>query len=220
MLDFIKIRIKKYKDGSIEVSPDFVPSKRNSDLMVRGGAFYAIWDEKAGLWSTDEYDAFELVDNELWKKVEELKEKYGTDRDYIVKQMSEFSSNKLLEWKKYLKASPDHYHTLDDVVTFRDEEVCKEDYVSKRLPYSLADGPTPNYDTLMETLYSEGERDKFEWAIGSILSGDSRKIQKFIVLYGEGGTGKGTVLKIIEALFKGYTATFNANALTTRPVTS
>lgn len=215
MLDFIKIRIKKYKDGSIEVSPDFVPSKRNSDLMVRGGAFYAIWDEKAGLWSTDEYDAFELVDNELWKKVEELKEKYGTDREYIVKQMSEFSSNKLLEWKKYLKASPDHYHTLDDAVTFRDEEVCKEDYVSKRLPYSLADGPTPNYDTLMETLYSESERDKFEWAIGSILSGDSRKIQKFIVLYGEGGTGKGTVLKIIEALFKGYTATFNANALTT-----
>lgn len=214
MLDFIKIRVKKNKDGSIEVAPDFISSTTTSDLMIRGGAFLAVWDEKVGLWSTNEYDAFRLIDEELWKKVEALKEKYGTDRDYIVKLMSEFSSNKLLDWKKYLRASPDHYHTLDDTVTFRDEKVCKEDYVSKRLPYSLADGPTPSYDTLMKVLYSPEERDKIEWAIGAILAGDARKIQKFIVLYGEGGTGKGTVLGIIDSLFKGYTATFDAKALT------
>ncbi|MEI4872847.1 hypothetical protein Q8G47_29415, partial [Klebsiella pneumoniae] len=33
--------------------------------MVKGSAFYAIWDEEAGLWSTDEYDVQRLVDKEL-----------------------------------------------------------------------------------------------------------------------------------------------------------
>ena len=214
MLDFIKIKTKINKDASIEVSPDYICSKKVSDLMIRGGAFYAVWNEAVGLWSTDEHDAFSLVDNELWRKVEELKQKYGSDRNYIVKTMSEFSTSKLTDWKKYLKASPDLYHELDCMVTFRDQEVVKEDYVSKRLPYSLSNGPTPCYDTLMETLYSKEERDKIEWAVGAILSGDSRKIQKFLVLYGEGGIGKGTVLRIIEAVFKGYTVSFNAKSLT------
>ena len=213
MLDFIKIKVKKNKDNSIEVMPDYISNKKITDLMIRGGAFYGVWDEEAGMWSRDEYDAIRLVDNELWRKVEELKVKYGTDRDYIVKTMSNFSTAKLTDWKKYLKASPDLYHSLDDTVTFRDQEVVKEDYVSKRLPYSLSKGPTPCYDTLMETLYSEEERDKIEWAIGSILTGDSRHIQKFIVLYGEGGTGKSTVLNIIQELFKGYYSTFSAKAL-------
>ena len=70
-------------------------------------------------------------------------------------------------------------------MTFRDQEVVKDDYVSKRLPYSLSSGSTPGYDTLMNTLYSKTERDKLEWAIGAILVGDSRKIQKFIMAKAE-----------------------------------
>ena len=46
------------------------------------------------------------------------------------------------------------------------------------------------YDKLMSTLYSETEREKIEWAIGSIVCGDSKKLQKFMVLYGAAGTGK------------------------------
>ena len=213
MLDFLNIKIKINKDASIEVAPDYICNKRITDLMIRGGAFYGVWDEQAGLWSRDEYDAYRLVDNELWSKVAELKTKYGTDRNYIVKTMSEFSTSKLMDWKKYLKSCPDLYHSLDDTVTFSDQKVTKEDYVSKRLPYALSKGPTPSYDTLMSTLYSEEERDKLEWAIGSILVGDSRNIQKFIVLYGEGGTGKSTVLNIVQALFEGYCSTFSAKSL-------
>ncbi len=213
MLDFLNIKIKINKDASIEVAPDYICNKRITDLMIRGGAFYGVWDEQAGLWSRDEYDAYRLVDNELWSKVAELKTKYGTDRNYIVKTMSEFSTSKLTDWKKYLKSCPDLYHSLDDTVTFSDQKVTKEDYVSKRLPYALSKGPTPSYDTLMSTLYSEEERDKLEWAIGSILVGDSRNIQKFIVLYGEGGTGKSTVLNIVQALFEGYCSTFSAKSL-------
>ena len=213
MLDFIKIKFKINKDSSITIWPCFETITNSSDLMVRGGAFYAIWDERIGMWSKDEYDAIELIDAEIWSVLEELKPTYGTDRNYILLTMKEFDSGKLVEWKKYLKTCPDKYIDLDSHVTFADQKVKKKDYVSKRLPYSLSDGPTPNYDLLMNTLYSDEERDKLEWAIGSIFTGDSAKIQKFIVLYGEGGTGKSTVLNIIQQLFDGYYATFEAKAL-------
>ena len=213
MLDFVKITYKIRTDRSIEVSPTFISSGKITDLMIRGGAFLAIWDEERGLWSRDEYDVYRLVDNEVYKFVEELKPKRGFETNYIVKTMSMFSSGIAIEWKRYLKTSPDLYHDLDSTVTFHDQEVVKADYVSKRLPYSLSSSPIPSYDLLMDTLYSDTERDKIEWAIGSILCGDSRKIQKFIVLYGEGGTGKSTVINIIKELFPGYWASFTSKAL-------
>ena len=213
MLDYLKRKIKKNRDGGYEVSCDFVTSGKVEDLMVRGGAFYAVWDEARGLWSRNEYDAFRFYDEEVWRAVEDLRVKKGTDATIIPKLMSDFSTQKAIEWKRYLKASPDRFHELDTEVTFADEDICKEDYVSKKLPYSLSNGGFPNYETLVGTLYSEEERAKLEWAIGAILSGDSIKIQKFIVLYGSAGTGKSTVLNIIQMLFEGYYTTFEAKAL-------
>ena len=64
-MDFFKIKERSTKNGVIEIYPDFVVG-RSKDLMVRGRAFYAIWDEQKGLWSTDEYDVQRLVDAELW----------------------------------------------------------------------------------------------------------------------------------------------------------
>ena len=65
----------------------------------------------------------------------------------------------------------------------------------------------------MSTIYSDEERTKIEWAIGSIVSGESKKLQKFMVLYGAAGTGKSTVLNIIQQLFDGYYSVFDAKAL-------
>ena len=62
-------------------------------------------------------------------------------------------------------------------------------------------------------MYDEEERHKIEWAIGSIVTGDSKKIQKFMVFYGEAGTGKSTILNVIEKLFQGYHTVFDAKAL-------
>ena len=47
----------------------------------------------------------------------------------------------------------------------------------------------------------------------SIVAGDSKRIQKFAVLYGPPGSGKSTVLNILELLFQGYTTTFDAGSL-------
>ena len=46
------------------------------------------------------------------------------------------------------------------------------------------------------------------------MAGESRNLQKFAVLYGSAGTGKSTVLNIIQKIFEGYYSVFEAKALT------
>ena len=215
MPDYMNVLIKKTRDG-YRIVPDFIVGGDVEDLMVRGGAFYAVWDPDKGLWSRNEYDVQWITDKALWAARDELRIKKGEDAIIDVQTMASFSTTKTSEWKKYLRASPDRFHELDTTVTFASDEVKKEDYISKRLPYDLSNGPCPAYEKLMSTLYSEEERAKIEWAIGSILAGDSVKIQKFIVLYGSAGTGKSTVLNIIQQLFDGYFTVFEAKALASR----
>jgi hypothetical protein len=215
MPDYMNVLIKKTRDG-YRIVPDFIVGGDIEDLMVRGGAFYAVWDPDKGLWSRNEYDVQWITDKALWAARDELRIKKGEDAIIDVQTMASFSTTKTSEWKKYLRASPDRFHELDTTVTFASDEVKKEDYISKRLPYDLSNGPCPAYEKLISTLYSEEERAKIEWAVGSILAGDSVKIQKFIVLYGSAGTGKSTVLNIIQQLFEGYFTVFEAKALASR----
>ena len=64
MLDFVKIAVRRKNNGVVEVYPKFT-IKKPSDLMIRGGDFYAIWVEERGLWSTEEDDVVYLIDKEL-----------------------------------------------------------------------------------------------------------------------------------------------------------
>jgi hypothetical protein len=177
--------------------------------MVRGRAFYAIWDAELGLWSTDEYDVQRLVDAELYAERDRL----YSDRQCHVKDLRSFDSNAWTQFKKFCQQISDNSHPLDERLTFANTEVKKSDYVSRRLPYSLEAGDYSAWDEMLGTLYPVQEREKIEWAIGSIIAGDSKKIQKFLVLYGPAGTGKSTILNIVEKLFAGYTTTFEAKAL-------
>ena len=47
MLDFLMISTRSTKKG-VEVYPKFI-IKKSTDLMIRGGDFYAIWIEERGL---------------------------------------------------------------------------------------------------------------------------------------------------------------------------
>lgn len=205
-MDFYNIRAIPKKDGGVVVMPQFVVGK-SKDLMVRGRAFYAIWDEEAGLWSTDEFDVARLVDEDLNRYAEE------NGISGSVMTMRDFSSKSWINYRSLINNISDNAHQLDETLTFADQVVTKSDYVSRRLPYSLGSGDYSSWDELVGTLYSVEERRKIEWAIGSIVSGDSKKIQKFFVFYGKPGSGKSTVMSIVEKLFEGYTATFEAKAL-------
>lgn len=198
------------RKGTVELYPDF-KVKRSTDLMVRGRSFYAIWDEGVGLWSTDEYDIQRLVDAELDAEADRMEAK-GEERPSI-KTLSSFNTNSWSQFRKYLQNISDNSHQLDEKMAFADTEVKKSDYVSKRLPYSLVPGDYSAWDELVGTLYNVEERAKIEWAIGAVVSGDAKRIQKFLVLYGPAGTGKSTVLNVIQRMFDGYSTTFEAKAL-------
>lgn len=211
MLDFLMISTRNGKRGVTEIYPKFI-IKKSSDLMIRGGDFYAIWVEERGLWSTDEQDALQLIDRELDIYAEKNKDKFdGVPR---VLHMWDNESGMVDSWHKYCqKQTRDNFHMLDEKLIFSNAETNKKDYASKRLTYPLEAGESPAYEKLISTLYSPEERHKIEWAIGSIVSGDSKKIQKFMVLYGAAGTGKSTILNIIQQLFEGYYSVFDAKAL-------
>ena len=180
--------------------------------MIRGGDFYAIWMEERGLWSTDEQDALQLIDRELDAYAKENKEKF--DAHVKVLHMWDAESGMIDAWHKYCqKQMRDSFHTLDDKLIFSNTDTTKEDYASKRLTYPLEDGDYSAWDKLIGTLYSPDERHKIEWSIGSIVSGESKNIQKFMVFYGSAGTGKSTILNIVQQLFEGYYSVFDARAL-------
>ncbi len=209
-MDFFQMCIREIergpKKGQLELFPDFVVG-RSQDLMVQGKSFHAIWDEDVNLWSRDEYDVQRIVDAKLTS--------YAKERGDIanVKYMRDFRSGGWTNFRKFMSQVSDNAKPLDEKLTWSNSSVKKSDYVSKRLGYSLGPGDTTSWNELIGTLYSPEERAKIEWAIGAVVSGDAKKIQKFLVFYGPAGTGKSTALDIIQKLFSGYTTTFEAKAL-------
>jgi Family of unknown function (DUF5906) len=211
-MDFYQLKerpLEGKKLSIVEVYPDF-KIVRSKDLMVRGRGFYAIWDEEKNLWSTDEYDVQRLVDADIaaWEvrteMVSEIHRKF----------LGNFSSNTWLQFRNYVGHLSDNSHQLDEELIFANTDVKKEDYVSRRLSYPLQEGDISSYNELIGTLYSPDERSKLEWAVGAIIAGDAKQIQKFIVLYGAAGTGKSTFLLLLQKLTQGYFVTFDAKALT------
>lgn len=196
------------KKGKTILAPNFVVG-RSRDLMVRGRAFYAIWDEEKGLWSTDEYDVGRLVDEEM----RQYAESKFPGSEVNIKSLRNYNSKSWINYRTFIANISDSFHQLDESLTFANQQVKRSDYVSRRLPYSLEQGDHSAWDELVGTLYSVEERAKIEWAIGAVVSGDSKKIQKFFVLYGLPGTGKSTIMSIIEKLFEGYHTKFEAKAL-------
>ena len=182
--------------------------------MIRGGDFYAVWDEKRGIWSKEQDDVIDLIDAEIdaYQKahVEENPALANARKLYLWNA----DTGMIDKWHKYVqKQLVDNFHPLNQKVVFSNTEPCREDYSSFRLPYALEPGSIEAWDEMVGTLYSPPERHKIEWMIGSVVSGDSRELQKFAVLYGDSGTGKSTILDIVAKMFKGYDCTFNAKAL-------
>ena len=209
MLDFLKVSVRTNNKGT-EIYPNF-KVRSSSDLMIRGSDFYAIWNEEENMWCTNEEAAIDLIDKELDIFAKEHGNALG---NYKISYMWDSNSGSIDRWHKYCqKQMRDSFHPLDESLIFANTEPSKTNYASKKLPYALEEGNCSAYNELMSVLYSPEERRKIEWAIGAIVTGASKHIQKFLVFYGSAGTGKSTVLNIIQDLFQGYYSVFDAKAL-------
>lgn len=147
MIDFLMISTRSTKRGVIEIYPKFI-IKKSSDLMIRGGDFYAIWLEDRGLWSTDEQDALQLIDRELDKYAEENRKNF--DSSIKVLHMWDSESGMIDSWHKYCqKQMRDSFHMLDEKLIFSNTPTNKKDYASKRLNYPLEEGTTDAWNMLL-----------------------------------------------------------------------
>ena len=207
-MDFYRICERTTKSGKVEIYPEFLVG-RSRDILIQGRDFQAIWDEEKGLWSTDEFDVATFVDRSLFEHQKNHKGQIET----VVKTMSNYNTGLWTSFQTWKSRLPDNGQELNSKLIFADSNPRKEDYATARLPYSLEEGSPDAWGRLIGTLYDEDARRKLEWLIGSIVAGDSKRIQKFAVLYGPPGSGKSTVLNILELLFQGYTTTFDAGAL-------
>lgn len=215
-MDFLEIVEKKAannskirESGVIEIYPDFKVCK-SKDLMVRGHSFYAIWDAKQSAWLTDEMEVVRLVDQELF----DYRNTKLESTDVVnIRTLASYSSGVWNQWIKFIKSMPDSYHPIDNKILFANDKITKASYSTHNLLYNLEEGSHKAYDRLLSVLYDKDELEKLEWAVGAVLTGDSKKIQKFCVLYGEAGSGKSTFLNILQKLVSGYYIAFNAKAL-------
>ena len=155
MVDFLMVseRLTK-KDGLevYEIRPRFKMVNPSDDLMIKGGDFYAIWDERKKLWSTREQDAIEIIDGELDKYAEENKARYEP-RPVRILHMWDAETGMIDRWHNYCKKQMrDSFHLLDETLIFSNMESKREDYASKKLTYPLEPGKTEAWDKLIGQL--------------------------------------------------------------------
>lgn len=201
ILDFVKAKV----NSKGKFFADFQIKGNYKDLMIKGGEFYAMHDESTGFWVTKKTPCAALIDDIVRNAAEPVGAPYLTMLSNNDKQWDEFL--------KFTKKLDDNAKPLDNKIIFKNQKVSREDYASKTLPYELKEGECPAWEELIGTLYLPEERAKLEWAIGAVLTGDSKNIQKFIVMYGKHGTGKSTILNIIAMLTEGYNTSFDSEAL-------
>lgn len=214
MLDFYKISQKTVGHGGtrrIEVSPSFLYGY-SKDLMIRGGTFYAVWDEENHRWTKDITRLTQMVDETLYIRRDKLLEK--EEIPIQVSDMRTHTTGHMRRFLQYCKDSPDNFTSLDPKIVFSNTETTRESYSTQSLSYPIEPGSTEAFDELFGVLYGEDELRKLKWALGSIITGDSGSIiQKFYVLFGKPGTGKSTVLTLISKMFEGYVTSFSAEAM-------
>ena len=182
------------------------------DIMIKGQSFYAVWDENNKIWRTKQQELVKMIDNILEKKKSELEN--GIINNIEVRYLRDSDSRAIDDFKHWVqKQAVDNFQWLDSKIIFADQEVTRDDYASFKLDYSMKEGSTEAWDRLTDRLYNAEEKRKIEYAIGSIVAGESKDLQKLFIFVGDGGTGKSTILKIIRNMFKGYCATIDAKSI-------
>ena len=210
-MDQVVIRAEQRNKSTITIYAD--PKVRGfSDLLIKGGQFYAVYDPNSHLWKRGLDDLSKEIDDDILNYAQSYEAPEGMK--VVPKFMNSMSNG---AWNRYLtqlKGLQDSDVQLDQKILFANDDTDRSDYASFKEEYELKESPIPNYEKLMSTIYEPEERRKLEWGIGLLVDGKNVKnTHKFFVICGDPGTGKSTILHIIEQLFKGYVSYFNAKEL-------
>lgn len=215
LLDFVDANKSVKKDGRVTIEPGF--NVITHDDILLNGKTVSVWDASNEEWTSNMSTIAALIDTILDDAAQE------EDGATYVKHVGYYSSsNKTLDdFKKYCKDLPQSKVQMDQKLTFKSDRRKKNDFCTKRLSFDLNKDVPHAYDKLVTTLYDPEELEKYEWFMGSIVSGDFVHIQKFVAITGSPGTGKSTLLNVAEKVLGrvnegGYVTVFNAKKLTGR----
>lgn len=204
-MDFIRAAYKEDKLLNKEWYPS-LQALESTDLVIRGGSFVAIWDQDTGLYSRRQSHVPDIIDRSFMGMIGDRLRAGDT-----VKKVRAFDNQIFSRLQGLIRNIGDMGPELDQKIIFADEIPQKRDAASFKMPYALTDAPCPTWDRIISHLYEPSERLKIEWAIGAIFTGASiDEVQKFYVFYGPPGSGKSTILNIIEKLFEGHVSHFSA----------
>lgn len=216
MLDFIRVtktRVGTSKaDGEIyQLGIDFNHGRRE-DIVVHGGNFAGFYDQDSGMWKP-KTDFFAYALDILNEVAEEERIKHPS-QTIIVQNPIHLDSKVAAKIDAYMKARDDDSDILfNQKIIWQNEKPSKFDFATTTMDYSLSQAGCPNYDALMGILYSPEDRTMMEWLAGAALCGDGNKVDKFVYLEGEPGSGKSTFLNILERVFGPYGASIKAEDL-------
>lgn len=195
-------------DYKIIVDFDYVD---NADLFIRGGMFEYYWNGKE--WSNNITNLIQDIDALIYKKYTELKAQHP-DATVQVGFARNNSSGIVNRFFTYCKQSQDKDASFNSKIFYDNEVPKRDDYSTFKLSYHPQKGNCPAFDELVGTLYEPEEINKIMWALGALYVGDMKYIEKFLYFYGPGGSGKGTILRIIEMLFESYVGAIALDRLT------
>lgn len=204
-MDFIRVAYKEDSEGNKTFYPS-LQAVESTDLVIRGGQFVAIWDEESGLYNRRLSHLADIVDRAFVKMVGDRLRPNDS-----IKKVRVYDNQIYSRLMGMIRNIGDMGPELDQRIVFANEVPTKGHAASFKMPYSLSDAPAPVWDEIISTLYSPEERTKIEWALGSIFTGASvDEVQKFYVFFGAPGSGKSTIMNIIERLFEGHVTHFSA----------
>ena len=197
ILDFLDVVVesKVTKSQYMTIIKPKLNVIKSKHLMIKGNRFYALYDQANEEWCTDWYRAIDIMDGIIYDVVEGLEEEPVNP---IIMTFRDADSGQVTKFRMLCERDmADNYTQLDTRLIFADTPASLDNYSTKKLPYSLVDQDTPAYDRLTSVLYEPKERHKFEWLAGAVLANDIKSVQKFVVFYGDAGTGKSTTAKAI-----------------------
>lgn len=208
-MDFVKPIESEDKDGNITIYPLF--ERINKDAVSKGGKLNAYWNG-------NEWVSVELADTQLLNDINKEVWQYRNKR-YPNNPNAKALSVSLVpsvsrEYERFAK----NYKGNSEIVFnkrifFKDDVPSREDYSTTKLSYTPMPGPTPIFDKIMTKWYTEEDIEILLWFIGATLTNNIANVQKFIFIYGSGGSGKGSFLKIVEDIFEDYAQTIKLKKL-------
>lgn len=208
----VKTRIGNKNDGDVyQLSIDFNVGKLR-DVVIQGGQFVAFYNSDSHFWES-RTEFYEFARKLLYEAAEEERAKFP-NQTIIVMDPQHLSSKVPAKIDSLCKAcEADKPILFNQKVFWNGELPERKDYATRTMPYSAESTDCPAYDALMSVLYSPEDRTMLEWLAGAALCGDGAKIDKFVYLEGEPGSGKSTFLNILEAVIGPYGASIKAEEL-------